>query len=210
AVLTVSSGEPVTLASTVWGAQVAGSGAISAALPLANRLVHLQGPAPGDALSGELTTVTGFIGAGGSNPLPTGLALAPDGSLFVAHFGSEPYRPGTGRIVHVAADGRWQPRFEGLNFPVALAFAPDGQLYVLEFASGYDPRTGRFTPRSGRLLAIGPVTGRRRTIVRDIAYPTALAFSPTGDAYFTESGAFSAAGEGRILYVPAQTLQQGR
>ena len=78
------------------------------------------------------------------------------------------------------------------------------------FASGYDTRTQQFAPRSGRLLAVGPGPGRRRTVVREINYPTALAFSPAGDVYFTEAGAFSAAGDGRVLRVAAQTLRTFR
>lgn len=188
---------------TVWGTQVSGN-ALLAALPLANQLVRI------DPEIGRGAAITGFIGEGGSNPHPTGIALGPDGSIFVAHFGAEPFRPGSGRVVVVAPDGRWQPRFEGLNFPVAVAFAPSGQLFVLEFATGYDVRGGRFTPRSGRLLALGPEPGRRRTIVRDIDYPTALTFSGFGDAYFTEGGAFRGPGAGRILLVPGQSLLPGR
>ncbi|MDQ3703203.1 MAG: ScyD/ScyE family protein [Chloroflexota bacterium] len=192
---------------TVWGAQVSGN-ALLAALPQANLLTRIDS-AVGPAI-GRGAAVTGFIGEGGSNPHPTGIALAADGSIFVAHFGAEPFRPGSGRVVIVAPDGRWQPRFEGLNFPVAVAFAPSGQLFVLEFASGYDARAGRFTPRSGRLLAIGPEPNRRRIIVRDIDYPTALTFSGFGDAYFTEGGAFRGPGAGRILLVPGQSLLPGR
>jgi hypothetical protein len=69
-----------------------------------------------------------------------------------------------GRLVRVEPDGRWQPVYEGLSFPVALAFAPDGQLYVLEFARAYDGRSERYTPNSGRLLAVGPSPLRRRTV----------------------------------------------
>lgn len=189
---------------TVWGAQSSGSGPLLAALPLANQLLRL------DPATGRGVSVTGFIGEGGSNPHPTGVALAPDGSHLVAHFGAEPFRPGSGRVVEVALDGRWQPRYEGLNFPVAVAVAPSGQLFVLEFATGYDARSGRFAPRSGRLLALGPQTNRRRTIVRDIDYPTAIAFSGSGDAYFTEGGAFRGPGAGRILLVPGQSLLPAR
>lgn len=192
---------------TVWGAQVSGN-AVLAALPQVNQLVRIDssvGPSIGRGAA-----ITGFIAERGSNPLPTGMALGPDGSIFVAHFGAEPFRHGSGRVVVVAPDGRWQPRFEGLNFPVAVALAPTGQLFVLEFATGYDARGGRFTPRSGRLLALGPEPNRRRIVVRDIDYPTALTFSGFGDAYFTEGGAFRGPGAGRILLVPGQSLLPGR
>lgn len=206
-------------AATVWGqgAAVALDGALYAALPLANQLIRLE-PAvlsagadadPGTRASG-LSVITGFVGPGQRNPLPLSVTTAADGAVYVALFGAEPFRAGSGRIVRVEPDGRWQPIYEGLNFPVALSFAPDGQLFALEFAGGYDPRDGQFQPRSGRLLAIGPGPARRRSVVREINYPTALAFSPAGDVYFTESGALSPAGEGRVLRVPAQTLRSLR
>ena len=83
---------------------------------------------------------------------------------------------------------------------------PNGLLCVLEFASGYDAAGERWVPRSGRVVAIGPEPTRRRTVVRDVDYPTALAFAPNGDLYVTE-GAFRGPGEGRVLLVPGQSLR---
>jgi sugar lactone lactonase YvrE len=193
--------------SAPWGAAVGRDGAVYLALPAANRLIRLTLSAPDAAPPVQASVVTGFVGEGQRNPHPTGAAVAPDGTLYVALFGTEPFTAGTGRIVKVDADGRWQPLYDALNFPIALAVAPDGQLFVLEFASRYDQRTGRFAPGSGRLLAVGPSPARRRVVVRDLSYPTALVFSPAGDAYFTEHGALSGAGEGRVLRVPAQTMR---
>ena len=177
-------------------------------LPLANLLVRI------DPATGRAVPVTPFIGAGGSNPLPTSVARHPG-----RHPGGDPLRgralPGggqlpTGRVVQVAPDGRWQPVYEGLRFPIAVAFAPNGLLYVVEFASGYDAANRRFLPGSGRVLALGPEARQRRTVIRDVDYPTAIAFSPAGDLYVTEGGVFRGPGEGRLLFVPAQTLLVGR
>jgi sugar lactone lactonase YvrE len=192
----------------VWGAQSQPAGPLPAVLPLANLLAQVD---PG---AGRAVPVTPFIGAGGSNPLPSGVARAPDGTLVVAHFGTAPFGPasqaGTGRLVQVAPDGRWQPLYENLRFPVGVALSPNGLLFVAELASGYDVGGQRFLPRSGRVLALGPEPNRRRTVVRDVDYPTALAFSPNGDLYVTEGGIFRGPGEGRILFVPGQTLQNFR
>jgi len=178
--------------------------------PAANQLIRLTAADPAGAPTLDIARVTGFVDSGQRNPFPTAAAAAPDGTLYVSLFGAEPFRAGTGRVVRVAPDGKWQPLFESLNFPIALAFGPGGQLYVLEFASGFDARTGRFTPNSGRLLAVGPSPARRRTVVAAINYPTALRFSATGDAFMTENGAFSRPGEGRILRVTAQALRTVR
>jgi hypothetical protein len=197
-----------TEAGAVWGAQSQSTGPLPAVFPLANLLARV------DPEAGRAMPVTPFIGAGGSNPLPSGVARAPDGTLVVAHFGTAPFGPagqaGTGRLVQVAPDGRWQPLYENLRFPVGVAFSPTGLLFVAELASGYDVGGQRFLPSSGRVLALGPEPNRRRTVVRDVDYPTALAFSPNGDLYVTEGGVFRGPGEGRILFVPGQSLQSFR
>jgi sugar lactone lactonase YvrE len=183
---------------------------VYAALPKANQLVRIQLPGGGAADAVSVTAVTGFVDSGQRNPLPSGAAVAPDGSVYVALFGPEPFQAGAGRIVRVEADGRWRPVFERLSFPVALAFGPDGQLLVLEHATEYDTRLGRFRPNSGRLLSVGPSPGRRRTVVRDIHLPTAMTFSAAGDVYFTESVTAGDAANGNVLRVPAQTLRSYR
>jgi hypothetical protein len=189
-----------------WGAAIAPDGGVFTALPLANQLNRLQlGPA--GTSGGPATTVTGFLDTGQRNPLPAGVAVGADGGVLVALFGAEPFRAGGGRIVQVEPDGRWRPIYESLSFPIALAHAPDGQLYALEFSSSFDSRSGSFAPRSGRLIAVGAAPGRRRVVVDEINYPTALTFSPGGDAFLTENGALSGAGAGRILQVPGQSLR---
>jgi DNA-binding beta-propeller fold protein YncE len=193
-----------------WGGAVTGEGAVYVAYPAANQLVRLRAANPAGAPPLEIATVTGFIDSGQRNPLPTGVAAAPDGSLYVTLFGAEPFRPGTGRVVRVDPSGKWQSLYESLTFPIALAFAPGGQLYVLEFAGGYDARAGRFTPNSGRLLAVGPSPARRRVVTAAINYPTALRFSPAGDAFMTENGAFSHPGVGSILRITTQALRTVR
>jgi hypothetical protein len=163
------------------------------------------GAGPADTLAARL--VTGFVDVGQSNPHPVGTVALANGTVAVALFGSEPFRAGGGSVAMVQPDGRWQVTHEALSFPIAIGRSAGDQLLVLELASGYDQRTGRFRPRSGRLLVVGPSPGRRRVVVREINYPTAMAFAPNGDVFFTENGLFSRPGEGRILRVPAQSLQ---
>lgn len=189
----------------VSGAALGRDGALYAVLPLANQMVRVAENPPGSAVF-VTQAITSFVGPGQRNPYPVGVAAAPDGSLYVAHFGTEPFRAGGGRIVRVELDGRWSPVYEGLTFPMAIAVGPAGQLYVLEYASGYDATSGRFRPRTGRLLLVDPARSRQRTIAGSINFPTALAFSPEGDIYLTETEINDPAGDGRVLRVVAQML----
>jgi glucose/arabinose dehydrogenase len=140
-------------------------------------------------------------------PLPPAAVRGPDGALYATQFATRPNRPASGAVVRVAPDGHRQPYFEGLTYPVALAFAPHGQLYVAELSRGYDERTGQFVPNSGRILALGPGAGRRRTITRDVNFPTALLVDAAGDLYFTENGIFSPPGTGLILRIAGESLR---
>ena len=193
--------------SAPWGSTARPDGVVYVAYPAANQLVRLEPANAAGAPPVAVTAVTGFVDSGQRNPYPTGAALAGDGSVYVTLFGPEPFRPGTGKVVRVEPSGRWQPVIEALTFPIAIGIAPDGQLHVLEFANGYDERTGRFTPNSGQLLAVGPSAARRRTIVREINFPTAFRFSPSGDVFVTENGVGGRPGEGRVLRAAGQTIR---
>ena len=198
---------------TAWAAAADARGAVYATLPLSNQLIRLSSGGTGGASgSGGLTTaqpVTGFLGADGRNPLPTGLTVGPDGALYVTLFAAEGTRATGGKVVRVEADGRWQPILEGLTYPTGLAFGAGGQLYVLELARGFDERGQRYTPGSGRLLALGPAPNRRRTVVREISYPTGITIAPLGDVFFTENGLAGFGGAGHVLRVPAAGLTAG-
>jgi hypothetical protein len=143
----------------------------------------------------------------GGARVPRDPVRGPDGAMYATVFASSPGRATTGLVVRLIEGGGTQTAYEALNFPVALGFGENGQLYVLEFARGYSTRDSRYAPNTGRLLAVGPMPTRRQVVVRDLNYPTALAFSAAGDAFFTENGAFSVQdGNGNVLRVPAQGL----
>ena len=134
------------------------------------------------------------------NPVPTGLARAPDGGYYVALFSHEPHVVGSGRIVRFDAQGNKSVAVEGLTAPIALALAPDGALIVLEFARGFTSgEPVGFAPCSGRLLRIKD--GRRDVLYDRLPYPTDVALAPDGGYYVTEVGAFGA-GDGRVVRLP--------
>jgi hypothetical protein len=207
-------GQPAAGPAAVRGAVVGSDGTFYGLFPVANLFFRIAPDALSDALSdpGRLSAapIARFVEAGQGNPFPTSVALAPDGAMFVTLFGTEPFRPRGGRVVRVERDGRWQVVFDGLTFPIAAAFDSGGRLYVLEFASGYDSAAGRFRPNSGRLITVGPAATRRRTVVPDVSYPTAIAFSDSGDVYFTENGVSSRGGDGRVLRVVEPALRRYR
>ena len=129
------------------------------------------------------------------NPVPTGIALGPEGDLYVALFTHLPYETGTGSIVRVAPEGAVAV-VTGLTTPIDVGFDLEGRMYVLEFSGGYDPRgpEGLFKPDSGRLLRIDE--SRREILLDGLAFPTRMFFAPAGELYLVHAGALSAPGAG--------------
>jgi hypothetical protein len=69
----------------------------------------------------------------------TGVATAPDGTLFVVEhstsLGRPPFlAPGTGRVARLSGDGTLNTVAGDLTFPTIARFGPDGALYVANFS----------------------------------------------------------------------------
>jgi hypothetical protein len=144
---------------------------------------------PGGRL--EVVAGTGQVGfAGDGGPAvdaeldnPTALAVAPNGSVFVADTGN-------GRVRVIAADGTVRSLPGRFKYPVGLALAPGGTLYVSTATSVVEVQRngGRalFVRGHGRFDQI--LIGKRPF---DAFSPSALALDSAGDLY-----AFSNGGKG--------------
>lgn len=123
-------------------------------------------------------------GAMESDPVPTGIAVDADGTIYVALLPGFPFVPGSGKIVAVSPDGVVTDHALGLTMVTDIAFGPDGALYAVQL--------GQFTqegpmPNSGALLRIAD--GGSSEVLSALSFPTALAFNPEGDVFLTMNGA---------------------
>jgi sugar lactone lactonase YvrE len=162
-----------------------------------------------DGASGRVMSVTPdgrmrIVAELPNKPPMTGMGFGPDGKLYVAMFSRRPHAPGSGEIWTIDSANHAALSMNDLTMPIAVRFDSTGAMYVLEFSDGRQPNNP-YAPNAGRLLRIGH-DGAKVVVLDRLNYPTAMAFSRTGDLYIAVNGAFSGPGEGTILKVPCEAL----
>ena len=132
------------------------------------------------ATDGTITRVADF--SAGTHQVPTGLALASDGSLYVGFLTSAPYTDGSSKIVQVTPDGVVSDVWTGLTAVTGIAVGPNGSLYALEMGTGNTDTppfaqagTGKVVRQTGLADSVDVATGLDR--------PVAMAFGPDGGLY---------------------------
>lgn len=113
----------------------------------------------------------------GQQPVPTSVALGPDGNYYVGTLAFGAGRKGA-RIYKVPAAGGTPTIFAvGFTAITGLDFGPDGSLYVTELTS--DPE--KFAP-TGAVVKIA-TNGQRTRFTTGLVFPAGMAVSATGDVY---------------------------
>lgn len=140
-------------------------------------------------LTGEVTRVADLSAR---LAVPTGLAPAPDGGVYVGNLTPFPFLDGTAEVIHIAADGTVTDQWSGLTAIVAMAVGPDGALYALEMATGAD-ENAFLLPDSGRIVRqTGPDT--LEVVAAGLNLPIGLDFGPDGALYVGSPALGAAAG----------------
>jgi hypothetical protein len=127
-------------------------------------------------------TVTRVADLSEGHPIPTGIAPAPSGGVYVAFFTPAPYAEGSAKVVAVAPDGAVTDVWTGLTLVTALAVGQDGTLYALEMATGHGDDPDAIAPGTGRVVRMtGPDAAA--PVVTGLALPVAMDFGPDGALY---------------------------
>jgi sugar lactone lactonase YvrE len=124
---------------------------------------------------------------GGKNevdPVPTGVAVAPDGTIYVSYLGGGAPTPGRAKVVKVSSNGTVSDAVTGLTYATGVAVGPDGLLYVSKLTQGLDTSKQPPAPKPGgisRVLADGSM----QIVADNLMAPNGIAFDKAGNLYVT-------------------------
>jgi hypothetical protein len=161
-----------------------------------------------DAVGGRIITVTpdGVItlvaDISDGHPVPTGLAMAPDGGVYVGNLTAIPFTDGSAKVIHISPDGVVTDFWTGLTAINDIAIGPDGMLYAVEMATGNGTEAPFVNAGTGRVVRMaGP--GLSAPIVTGIDFPAYIGFGADGALYLTTPGFSSdnGVGHGSLLRV---------
>ncbi|MGH2560354.1 MAG: ScyD/ScyE family protein [Thermomicrobiales bacterium] len=143
-------------------------------------------------------TITRVADLSAEHPVPSAIALAPNGGVFVGNLTALPYTDGTAKVIHVAPDGTVTDVWTGLTAVTDVAVSPDGTLYASELSTGNLQEAPFLVPGSGRVVRqTGPDT--LENVASGLMLPIALDFSPDGDLYVALPALGADRGEGAIV-----------
>src|SRR5829696_3883541 len=151
-------------------------------------------------------TITRVADLSEGHPVPTGIALAPDGGVYVGYLTAFPFLDGTSRVDRVAPDGTVSTVWTGLSMVTGIAVAPDGTLFAAEMATG-DPASMEeppFQPFTGRVVRQSGADGLEE-VATGMLFPVNLRFGPDGGLNVALPAAFANNGEGVILRLDPAT-----
>ncbi len=126
--------------------------------------------------------------------VPTAVARAPDGTLYVGELTGFPFVQGLASIYRVVPGQPPVTHCTGFKAIMDLAFGPDGSLYVVENATGPFPPPPPFAPNSGRLSRVNSDCSVT-LVLAGLNRPTAVAVGADGAIYVTNNGVTAGAGE---------------
>ena len=145
--------------------------------------------------SGEISRV---VDLSAGHPVPSGIALAPGGGLFVGYLTASPFPNEGTKVGRVSADGRAITVWSGLTAVTAVANGPGGVLYAAEMATDnldtepfIQPGTGRIVRQSGASSA--------ELVAGGLDFPVAMRFGPDGMLYVALPAFGSNDGSGMLV-----------
>lgn len=146
--------------------------------------------------TGAISAKAIFPQVSGTDAVPTGISVGPDGAFYVGQLTGFPFVPGAADIFRIDATTGAKTIFAtGFTNITDIAWGADGRLYVLEFAEN-----GILSGPPGALIRLN-ADGSQTKIFGGLIAPTGLTIGADGAFYVTN---FSPApGGGQVLRISA-------
>lgn len=130
------------------------------------------------------------------DPVPTGLALGPDGAYYVGQLTGFPFPVGGANVYRVTADGNVSIYAEGFTNIIDLAFDTNGNLYVLEMVTGGLLNAGEdLSTLASKIIKVAPDGSRTEIPSEGLFFATGLAVGPDGAIYVSNFGVMPGMGQ---------------
>jgi hypothetical protein len=116
------------------------------------------------------------------HPVPSALALDPNGGVFIGNLTAVPFPDGAAKVIHVAPDGTVATVWTGLTAVTGLAVGSGGALYAAELSTGNLHQPPFLVPGSGRVVRqTGPASSE--DVATGLMFPIALRVGPDSALY---------------------------
>jgi hypothetical protein len=155
-------------------------------------------------------TVTRVADLSNGHPVPSAIALAPGGGVYIGNLTAVPFPDGAAKVIKVTADGIVTDVWTGLTVVTGLAVAPDGTLYALEMSTGNLTEPPFLTFGTGKVVKMtGPNTSEE--VATGLMLPIHLGIGPDGALYVSSPAIGANGGDGVIirLNVPGMGTDNG-
>lgn len=131
-----------------------------------------------------------------AEPVPTTVALGPDGAYYVGQLTGFPFFPGSANVYRVSPQGGTPTvAYSGFTNIISIAFGPDGSLYVLEISKN-GLRSGN---PLGALIKVLPDGTRTELAAGQLFMPGGMALASDGTIYVTNWSVLP--GGGQVLRI---------
>jgi len=131
------------------------------------------------------------------HPVPTGLAVDPNGGIYIGNLTGVPYPDAAAHVIHVAPDGTVTEVWKGLTAVTDVAVGPDGALYAAEMSTNNTEAPPFAVPGSGRIVRqTGPDS--MEEVATGLMFPVSISFGADGALYVSMPAFGADNGEGVI------------
>ncbi|MGH2534578.1 MAG: ScyD/ScyE family protein [Thermomicrobiales bacterium] len=135
-----------------------------------------------------------------TDQVPTAIAPAPDGGIYVGFLSSVPFPNGAAKVVEIAPDGTMTDIWTNLTTVTGLVVDPDGTLWASQMSTGNTPEPPFFVPGSGSVVRqIGPDSAEE--IATGLLFPISLDRGPDGALYTSVPALGAQPGGGFVLRI---------